>query len=393
MTMLMDNDMIKPMERSNQQGFVAIFSVLIIMGILTLLAIGFSSITRQAQRRTLDDQLNTQAFYAAESGVNQVYANRESLADKESCVNESDGYDYEVGDPGLGATISCLLIDTDPTSLEFGTVPLVGDNPLVAYVGSTEDISRLRFYWDSTEASAPISRFSATESYTEVQNAGPSYMYVFDSTTGNPRFRPVTEWGNAIGVVRVDLVPANDLARAQTAGNGYTFFLYPGSRSGTTEPGESISTGPATPVSPGTSGKGEVVGRQCSLPQDGGYRCAANIDLSAPGAAFYMRLQSYYSATKVRVEGQSTDDTRVNFIGGQALVDSTGRVADVSRRIQVRLPLFEPSGYHESFSILSASSICKRLVVMSGAASASTSGLFTTEDDPTAASICNPAND
>jgi len=31
-----------------------------------------SNITRQAQRRTLDDQLNTQAFYAAESGINDA---------------------------------------------------------------------------------------------------------------------------------------------------------------------------------------------------------------------------------------------------------------------------------------------------------------------------------
>src|SRR5690349_2098676 len=59
-------------EVSGQQGFVSIFAVLIIMSVLTLIAIGFSMVSRQAEKNTLDDQLNTQAFYAAESGINDV---------------------------------------------------------------------------------------------------------------------------------------------------------------------------------------------------------------------------------------------------------------------------------------------------------------------------------
>ena len=53
-----------------QDGIIAFFSVLVIMGILTLLTIGFSKVTRDAKKRTFDDALNTQAFYAAETGVN-----------------------------------------------------------------------------------------------------------------------------------------------------------------------------------------------------------------------------------------------------------------------------------------------------------------------------------
>lgn len=378
--MLMDSAMIRQMNRSNQQGFVAIFSVLIIMGILTLLVIGFSNITRQAQRRALDDQLNTQAFYAAESGVNQVIARRSTLTNKESCTDMADVYDYEVGSDDLGVNISCLLIDTDPSSLEFDSVPVVGSNPVVAYVSSSnvgDTIANLRFSWDSVNQNDPISRVGGTV-YNDAN--GTDAPGVFDG--GLPRLRPSAEWGNAIGMVRVDLIPADDLSRGSMTDDGYSFFLYPGANSATDAPGNAIGEGVTTSVNPGAVGKGTVAGRKCSL-TTGGYRCAANIHLTDPGTAYYMRLQSYYGVTKVRVEGANASGGRINFAGGQAVVDSTGRVADVSRRIQVRIPLFETPGYHESFSILSAASLCKRLVVIPGSTQAPT------EDT---GALCNPAS-
>ena len=73
----------------NEAGFIAIFSVLVIMGILTLLTIGFSNVTRQAQKRALDDHLNTHAFYAAESGIN--IAKSKPLVDKPDCEPPSPG--------------------------------------------------------------------------------------------------------------------------------------------------------------------------------------------------------------------------------------------------------------------------------------------------------------
>jgi hypothetical protein len=53
-------------------GFVSIIVCMIIMTILSLITIGFAQIMAREQRQALDRQLSSQAFYAAESGVNDA---------------------------------------------------------------------------------------------------------------------------------------------------------------------------------------------------------------------------------------------------------------------------------------------------------------------------------
>lgn len=344
--MFMLKDMRAPIVSRNEQGIVAIFTVMIIMGVLALLTMGFSNITRQAQRRTLDDQLSTQAFYAAETGINrarQLLSDGTLTADKDDCLGGSDfGYDV---DPELGISISCLLVDTTPTNVRIDTVP-VGQSRSF-YMGSAgADFGNISIHWDDT------ARHDSSLSTDTVFNSG------------TPRFTPAATWGNGLGVLRVDIVPitsnmATTLARENLVNNSYSFFLYPGQNSSTDGPDVVHTVGSAAEQ------KGIVLGRRCGTGtgHNPGYRCSASLRLgNTVSSRYFVRVQSYYNPVSLELNAQDNSGSPIEFVDTQAVIDATGRVNDVSRRIQVSVPLYDVSGYHEVFSILSASSLCKRII-------------------------------
>lgn len=330
--------------RSDQQGFVAIFSVLIIMGILTLLAIGFSNITRHAQRRTLDDQLNLQAFYAAETGVNRVT----SLIDSDGLVMTSptgktecqgsqllvdtatDSYDYDI-DSTLGVRISCLLIDTTPSSY---TNSAVTDE--TTYIQTPQASNGMIVQWDATDTGT-------------LPNA------VLNG--GNPVLPTKGAWLNNIGMMRIDLVPASDLSRQSMATNGYTFFLNPTTNSG------GVTT---ASVNSGTLAQGSTILVRCVDNASLAYRCRVTLNLiGATSTQYYMHLQSYYNPVQTDIQF-TRNSTAQEISGSQALIDSTGRVGGVARRIQVAVPLPTAQntfqGEQTPFSIMSAGSLCKIVI-------------------------------
>ena len=59
-------------DQPDQRGFAAIVVALVLILVLSLLTIGFAELMRHEQRSALDKQLSSQAYYAAESGVNDA---------------------------------------------------------------------------------------------------------------------------------------------------------------------------------------------------------------------------------------------------------------------------------------------------------------------------------
>lgn len=321
--------------RHDQSGFVAIFSVLVIMGILTLLVLGFSSITRQAQKRTLDDHLSTQAFYAAESGLNMVASTIDTATEKQECLGGS--YNYTL-DSGNNIGISCILIDKTPTDIEFSQVPVSGTGePEVTRIGTASTITNLVFEWDSYDCDGPC----------PIANRPPQ--------NGLPQLVAQNVWGTNVGILRVDLVPA-DIPPSNRDGlvaGTYTFFLYPTQSGG----GTSIS------VLAGLDGQGAVLVTNCT--SSGAYRCRASVQLQGSTRnAYYMRLVSHYNPVSVRSMVTDGSGNAIALENSQAVIDVTGRANDVYRRLQARVPLNLDASYkvglHDTFVLYSGTSICKR---------------------------------
>ncbi|MBA2278921.1 pilus assembly PilX N-terminal domain-containing protein [Candidatus Saccharibacteria bacterium] len=327
--------------RSNalkEKGFISIFTAMIIMGILTLLVIGFSFATRQAQRRTLDDLLSLQAFYAAESGVNEAIAALKITPNESKDTCDGSGsfnpgsFSYNV-DNSIGLSYTCLLVDSTVDDYVKDEIPVVStynSNPIVIPVNTPANITNIDFAWGSTDSSA-----------TARNN-------VFSSNS--PQLPPASVWGSNIGMLRIDLVPATNLARANLTEGSYTFFLYPTSNTGAAYPPNNNVA-----VLNGPYQRGGTLVTRCTsaLP----YPCRGTVNLlGAPaGSSYYMRIQAYYNSVKFRMS------PRMELRGLQAVVDSTGKANDIFRRIQVRVPLYDIPG-HEPFGLSVADSICKRLV-------------------------------
>lgn len=340
----------------NQQGVVAIFSVLVIMGLLTLLTLGFSGMTRQAQRRALDDHLSSQAYYAAEAGVNIATGiadpNLPNISTCQGITDASLGARQRsldiVADQGIEVT--CLLINPTPSDLEFDKVPILGQGePAFGLIESTvpsENIETLDFYWDSTTMGAGI-------------------------PSGFPSLIPSTTWGDNVGIMRVDLVAGNNVVDRATLtdSQSYSIYLYP---SNTTDTDMNITD------ENGLGGHGHLIRANCN--GAGAYRCHASIDVT--GAPVYrVRMTSYYNESTAQVIARNASAAPMTLKHGQAEIDSTGKAGDVLRRIRVRIPLSFNKGLHEPFSIFGGQGICKQYI--------SGPNFYSNEAGPTDNGICD----
>ena len=110
---------------NEETGLVAIVVSMLIMIIMSLTVFGFTKIMQREQRQAVDKQLSTQAFYAAESGINDAVAKIHDpaviaaggLQDKKKCDTSSNVVTNPSGLVGaIDATnnvgYTCLLIDT-----------------------------------------------------------------------------------------------------------------------------------------------------------------------------------------------------------------------------------------------------------------------------------------
>ena len=62
----------KQRQAKDERGMVAIMIAMFLMIILSLITLGFLRLMQREQRQALDNSLSTQAYYAAESGINDA---------------------------------------------------------------------------------------------------------------------------------------------------------------------------------------------------------------------------------------------------------------------------------------------------------------------------------
>src|SRR5687767_12713460 len=80
--------------RSNQEGLVSIVVAVILILLMSLIVLAMAENSRREQRQTLDRQLSDQAFYNAETGINDVdyylFKKQDAAIEKLNCLPLSD---------------------------------------------------------------------------------------------------------------------------------------------------------------------------------------------------------------------------------------------------------------------------------------------------------------
>lgn len=311
-------------------GIVSLMVTLVMMIVITLIVLGFAEIARNEQRSSLDDQLSTQAYYAAESGINDARAVIDSAIaankvppDKFSCAPDGN-YTGGIVDNQHGASYTCLTVNTHPTALSYSIGASSTVVPLLSAGGA---FPRFDLTWttegDSTKC--PIS--------------------------GPITFTDSGSWSCPAPVVRVDLLDAGQpLSRANWSNSTATIFFVPFSSN--------------VPNVGTTKDKGTARGARCTGTTSAS--CTASICLNVTctgnlGTSYYARITTIYVETNV---GLNISASGIKFDGAQAVIDATGKAQDVLRRVRVAVDLTDANSYAiPDGAIVSADSICKRFGV------------------------------
>ena len=328
------------MREKNQRGMVSILVTMLLLIVVSLIVLGFAQIARRNQRQSLDRQLSTQAFYAAETGINDVrdiirqnINNNVSVASKTDCDPASAAaYAPPVLNPTVDAanniSYSCVMVDPTPSTLVYTDIGPQSTIVPITAVGGT--IGRLNLSWQSRDGS--------TTPITGCPNTTTSV------------FRPTTTWTCGYGVLRFDLVPTTGaLTAAGLRATTMTSFVVP------------MSSGGVGSYGFNTVGTNDVIRGLCTN---------SGCTLTVTGLAsvqYYLRVSSLYKDVSLQVTIADAAGTPLKIAGAQAVIDATGKAQDVLRRVQVHIPLTASSTNQlPDQAIQTTDAVCKRFIAMDG---------------------------
>ncbi len=295
----------------NQAGFASIVIALTLIIVLGLLTIGFAQLSRREQQQALNKQLASQAYYAAETGINDVMKALGTpgtiTSDKTTCA--SAAYLTPNIDTTHGVSYTCVLINLNLPNLLYQDVqPGAGK----AAVFSTDiALNKLTIQWTSDRTKLP-------------------------GNTANG-FLPTSVWNSVSatypwpGALQFDLTPlGSGVDRSSLLNNSFYTYLYPSTANGNT----------VSYAKSGTSlgAQGQLISGKCGTGT--GSTCSVTIqNISGnPGDSYAIHFIDLYYASTLTITGTDNSGNPVTFHGAQALIDSTGRARQVLKRLQVRVP-------------------------------------------------------
>jgi hypothetical protein len=337
----------------DQAGFASIVIALILIIVLALLTVGFAELARREQQNALDKQLASQAYYAAESGVNDITQavqqaikipggtlTTPTLNSLTSITNTP---------PGLLDPNQCLELQKPPTGANTELTKLPSNKIDLAH-GVSYSCTLLNLTPPSLVKS-PVSAHTAwTTTFSTTGTAGLYSLQVNwtslagKSASGRPVgvFTPVSGW-NAAAVLQVSITPLDDLSRQGLISNTFTAYLYP------------KCTGTGATYTPSQA---IIVGaNSCS---SGTYSTTINGLNGTPNESYAINILDYYDDSSISVTNAQAvgGGGQLDFSNSQALIDVTGQAKNVLKRIQVHAPLKQPSPIPTE--TVEAQNICKR---------------------------------
>jgi hypothetical protein len=370
-------------QNKNQRGIASILVVMTLMTVLALISIGLSVLMNREVRQSLDRQLSTGAYYAAESGVNDARHYLDGGGAKlDGCQDwaSTDTHFVQNGDiSGDGKfKYSCVIINPKPKELQ---IPIAaGETKLIKLSGgSLAGLKRLYFSWQNSDAGGntpqPLGLYGQLPQQTAVGANDTGllrvgvYPLVSDCNDTDSKHGNRKNWFSQ--------VLGGDTADAKIQCASRNYFMYPSAGSGA-PPNCAygvLSNSDGCVKYTSTGDDGGVVPGNCVYPTrkpDTNFSAQATpaycntvvdnlLPVSAGGASsYYLRLTAVYKPIRVYIQATDAASPANAFTisSAQAVVDVTGVGNDVLRRIQARAPL-QPGFPPLNYGLQSMESICK----------------------------------
>jgi len=315
------NMLIKTKHTSDERGFASIVIALVLIVVLSLVTVGFAQLARHEQRSALDKQLADQAYYAAESGINdtlKVLSTIPQNNNPNTCLSSAILPNSTIGVTANGVSYTCVLVTLKPNNLKYDNVAAQSGR----HVTFSTDLAASKFVigWGSVSGNT---NFPATPS----------------------GFTPQNSWGHP-GVVQLSITPLAATDRNSLVRNTFTAYLYP-ARSGN----DTVVYNPAG------NAQGSIVSGDCSTTNhSSNYPCEATISGFSGTGPYLISFVNYYDDSNVIISGKTAADQAVRIVDGQKQIDATGKAKNVLKRLQVRI---DPESNPPLFT-LEAQNICKR---------------------------------
>lgn len=353
----------------SQSGVVSLLVTMVLMIVISLIALGFAQVAQRNQGQQLDQQLSDQAFYAAESGVNdaaqiistQLAAGTPAVdLNKPTCASDGVTHLYDTLSPALGNNVdyTCILVNPYPPAIETD----IGASSKIVPISATTPISKLTFKWSSPAAGGnPVS-----------------------GCPNAVELPPISAWGSCgLGILRIDLVPT-DTAPTNSAileNETLTTFVVP------MRPGSGGATNsiPYPLVNASTTNRDNLVGVDCSNTAP---NCTFTITTSGH-TSYDLRVISEYQDSSLQITASDAGGNPLPLAGAQAIIDATGKDQNVVRRIQVYVPLGVMNNQLSDYAMETTDSICKRFSVMSNYYLGTSNPAGVTANNPTLDPLCN----
>lgn len=336
----------------DQNGFAALIIGIVLIIILSLITLGFAQLSQHELAQATNRLLSEQAYYAAESGINDAVKaiKADPSLTKPDCPpdpnNQYLNSNIVSSDANSGAAVewTCLTIDPSPTALKFGNVSTTTPKVFRTWTNAANGISSLTFSW---------------------ADSNPSQVTGFQNSSGvsNASFPTVAQWksnvtGNgATGILRIAITPLGSVTRSSLSSNTFTAFLYP-ANDGTA--GHSGSTN----YSSDQTATGQIVDGHCNVGSTPLY-CSVTIRFGTPIPAnqpILFNLRSVYSPTSVQLSAKDGSSNPVDLLGVQTEIDATGKDQNVQKRLQAMLPQTNEYNF-PGFTLDSLNGVCKELSV------------------------------
>ncbi len=370
----------------NQDGFAALVVALIIIIVLSLITVGFAQLMRNDQAAALSKQLSSQAYYAAESGVNDAYEayTHGFNVSKSSCSSNVTG----PGSQYLNTTnnnvnsttntsVTCLLMNPDPPNVIIGDIN--NSQPIVIEMQGCS----------TTGGSSPGSPQCTNGSPTSVSKINIQWNDANDNNSLAPNCSQFTPAGSTTGdwnyqnLLRIELIPLslNDtLNRDFLINHTYTAYLCPNNSIGqgnyytigpSSSPGIGLSASfSGNPV--GNTGSGDILNASCPNSTS---PCSVTLNvgnltdkIGNHYSTYLLVLRSVYPnpiTSDITMYGNSANPngnaTPLDIADAQLLVDSTGKAQNVLKRIQVRIP--ETNQYYLPVAVQEGA-VCKEYALV-----------------------------
>jgi len=320
---------------SEQSGMVAFVVTSFIIIMLSLVVLAFAQNVRREQRQALDRQLSSQAYYTAESAINETIKYLPSTAtdQKEDCSFEPGqptGQDTEAGGGNSNFKYTCVMWDKNPEELVFQNVDDQGK--VVSLQLKSGDLRSVKIKWESPEQ--------------DNVNTGAA-------CPGGNNFQSVPNYQCNLGIIRAEVMPFFTGGRDSLINKTFVGFLRPGGATAQT-----AFVGHAD--GNGALDQGNVYHVSCQQKS-----CEMTIGTSSnplPAGKNFLAIKSIYKNSNVYISGTTYTGTQAEFSEAQIEIDATARASDVIKRIKVSVP-FKADYNRSGYAVQAADGICKTLEV------------------------------